>query len=360
MRQYYKPMLANSAAAPFTSRDWIFEIKWDGIRAISYVDNELSVRSRNGKEMKDKFPELEELKSVAMNTVLDGEIVVMQEKRPDFQTLLERSRATSIRDAQYIASSVPVTYVVFDILEKDGERLASLPLVERKRILRERVKDGKYVVLSVFVEEDGDTYYKEAIKRGVEGIVAKKKDSPYESGVRSKNWLKVKKVQTCDCVIFGYTKGEGFREGTFGALILGLYDNKTPVFVGKVGTGFSDSTMRTLLEAFEELKAGKETLAGVDVQEEITWLKPELVCEVAYQNLTKEGKLRMPRFHGLRPDKIPTECTLDQVKQSGLSDTAQRETSPSHRSQKVSQRLPAVEPSSYRNTMQEDSTMTCD
>jgi DNA ligase D-like protein (predicted ligase)/DNA ligase D-like protein (predicted 3'-phosphoesterase) len=320
MRQYYKPMLGNPAKEPFVSKDWIFEVKWDGIRAVSYVNTELSIRSRNGKELKDKFPELAELKDIAMNTVLDGEIIVMQDKKTDFQTLLERSRVTSDRDAQYMSKSFPATYVIFDILEKDGQSIIQLPLIERKAILKDRVRDGIHVVQSVFVEEDGETYYEEAIKRGVEGIVAKKKDSQYEPGIRSNNWLKIKKILSCDCVIFGYTKGRGSRERTLGALILGLYDDKTPIYVGKVGTGFPESTMRTLLEAFEGLRTEKETLQEVDVPEEITWLRPELVCEVVYQNLTKDGKLRMPRFRGLRTDKTPSECTTDQVKQTSLTE----------------------------------------
>jgi bifunctional non-homologous end joining protein LigD len=219
-----------------------------------------------------------------------------------------------------MSKSFPATYVIFDILEKDGESIIHLPLIERKAILRDRVRDGKYVVLSVFIEEDGQAYYDEAIKRGVEGIVAKKKDSQYEPGIRSNNWLKIKKVLSCDCIIFGYTKGQGSREKTLGALILGLYDNKTPVFVGKVGTGFSESTMKMLLGAFEGLRTEKETLQKVDVPEEITWLRPELVCEVEYQNFTKDGRLRMPRFRGLRPDKTPIECTTDQVKHSSLTE----------------------------------------
>jgi bifunctional non-homologous end joining protein LigD len=320
MRKYYKPMLGTPATEPFTSKDWIFEIKWDGIRAISYVDAEVSIKSRNGKELKDKFPELEELRNIARNTVLDGEIIVMKDKRTDFQTILERSRAPTKRDAQYMAKSYPATYVIFDILEKDGHQLISLPLIERKRILSDQVKEGKHVVLSVFVEGDGVAYYREAVKRGVEGIVAKKKGSPYELGVRSNNWLKIKKVLSCDCVIFGYTKGQGFRKGTFGALILGLYSNKTPVFIGKVGTGFSETTIKALLEAFEELKTDRETLEDVDVPQEITWLKPKLVCEIVYQNLTKDGKLRMPTFHGLRLDKTPAECTINQVKQGSLEE----------------------------------------
>jgi DNA ligase D-like protein (predicted ligase) len=316
MRQYYKPMLAQTAAKPFSSKDWLFEIKWDGIRAISYVDTDLSIRSRYGKELKRNFPELNELVALARNTVLDGEIVVIREGKPDFQTLLERSRSTSTRDVEYLAARFPAIIVVFDMLEKDGKPLLALPLIERKHLLKEYVKDGKNVVLSEFVEEQGEAYYSASLKHGLEGIMAKQKDSPYEPGVRSHNWLKMKHLLTCDCAIFGYTQGKGSREQMFGALILGLYEEGRPVYVGKVGTGFSEALMELLMKAFSELKVKTKTLQNVDVPEKITWLKPDLVCEVAYQAVTKDGKLRMPRFHGLRTGKSPRECTLDQIKPS--------------------------------------------
>jgi DNA ligase D-like protein (predicted ligase)/DNA ligase D-like protein (predicted 3'-phosphoesterase) len=311
-------MLAQTAEAPFTSKDWIFEIKWDGIRAISYVDEELSIRSRNDKELKYNFPELEELRDVTKNVVLDGEIVVMMEGKADFQTLLERSKATSTRYIEDAARKFPATYVVFDILEKDGKPLIDLPLVDRKRILKEYVREGKHVAISMFVEEHGEAYYEAALKKGVEGVMAKRKDSTYKPGLRSHDWLKIKKTMSCDCVIFGYTLGEGKRADTFGALILGLYDEHKPAYVGKVGTGFSDSDLTLLTKVFGELKVQEKTLEGVDAPVEITWLMPKLVCEVTYQTVTKEGRLRMPRFQRLRADKAAVECTLDQIRQEPL------------------------------------------
>jgi DNA ligase D-like protein (predicted ligase)/DNA ligase D-like protein (predicted 3'-phosphoesterase) len=316
MRPYYKPMLARSAEAPFNSKDWIFEVKWDGIRAISYINDEVAIRSRNQKELKDNFPELSELKGLARNVVLDGEIAVVKDGKSDFQTLIERSRATRTSDIAYMAQQFPVSYVIFDILEKDRKTLVDLPLTERKRILQETLREGKRVVISVFVEDEGEIYYKEALKSGMEGMIAKKKDSRYEPGVRSANWLKVKKLLTCDCAIFGYTAGEGKRKETFGALILGLYDGNQPVYVGKVGTGFSEATSKQLMEIFKRIVSGQKTLEGVDVPEKITWVKPELVCEIIYQIVTKDNKLRMPRFQSLRTDKNPLECTLDQIRQN--------------------------------------------
>ncbi len=318
MKRLYKPMLAQPTDAAFTSKDWIFEIKWDGIRAISYISNGLSVQSRNGKELKYNFPELEELKTLANDVVLDGEIVVMREGKADFQTLLERANTVNPRDIEYMSSQFPATYVVFDILEKDGRPLVDLPLTERKTMLTEHVKKGKHVVFSLFVEEAGEAYYEAALEKGIEGIIAKKKSSSYQLGIRSSNWLKIKKVASCDCVIFGYTKGQGAREETFGALLLGLYDNGKAVYVGRVGTGFTEKSMALLLKAFNPFEVGEKTLAGVDILEQITWLKPELVCEVGYQSVTKEGKLRMARFRGLRGDKKPLECSIDQIRQNDL------------------------------------------
>jgi DNA ligase D-like protein (predicted ligase)/DNA ligase D-like protein (predicted 3'-phosphoesterase) len=320
MRQHYKPMLAQQAKGPFTSKDWIFEIKWDGIRAISYINNNLSIRSRNDKELRYNFPELQELKNLANNIVVDGEIVVVREGKADFQSILERRQATSTQDIENRMPLDPTTYVVFDILEKDGEPLIGLPLMERRRILSQRLKESEHVALSIFVEEQGEAYYEIALRKGMEGVMAKRKDSLYFPGVRSNDWLKIKKILTCDCAIFGYTTGEGSRGQTFGALILGLYDSGKPVYVGKVGTGFSRNDLQLLANTFNGLETEEKTLEGVDVLQKITWLKPQLVCEVVYQTVTRGSKLRMPRFQRLRADKTPPECTLEQIMKSNLEE----------------------------------------
>lgn len=316
----YKPMLAKEAEKPFSSKDWIFEIKWDGYRAIAYVNDEVSLRSRNGKELIDNFPELSELKQLASNVVLDGEIVVVKNGKADFQALQERGKAVKESEIQAGTLRQPAQYVVFDVLEKDGKSLVNLPLLERKKILKASVKEGEHVVLSDFVEEKGEDYYKVALERGIEGVMAKRKDSAYQQGLRTGDWLKFKKLQSCDCVVFGYTMGTGARARSFGALILGLYDGKTPVFVGKVGTGFKEKTLQELMEAFKSLETDKKPFEPTNVHEEITWLKPKLVAEVYYQVVTNDGKLRMPRFRGLRKDKSPSECTVGQLSKGELSE----------------------------------------
>lgn len=317
MKHHYRPMLAQTAKAPFDSEDWIFEVKWDGIRAISYVDDELSIRSRNDKELKDNFPELDELKTLTRNVVLDGEIIVIKEGKADFQAVLERAKVT--RGYEIEAKRTPVTYVVFDIIEKEGKPLLESPLMQRKETLEQNLKEGKHVLISLYVDKEGRAYYEAALEKGVEGIIAKKKDSHYEPGVRSNNWLKIKKLATCDCVIFGYTKGEGSRSETFGSLVLGLYETGKPVFVGKVGTGFSQDDLKSLVNAFKKLETKERTLpADIVIEGEVVWLEPKLVCEVEYQTVTRDGKLRMARFRTLRLDKETEECTTDQIKPERL------------------------------------------
>ena len=312
-RHIYRPMLAKVAEEAFSDKDWVFEVKWDGFRAIAYVEEPFSLKSRNEKELKQNFPELQELKKLASNIVVDGEIIVMREGKPDFQSLLERGQAVSTGEIQRQESRAPAVYIVFDILEKDGKPLTKLPLMERKAILKGSLREGSNVLLCDFIEEKGEAYFQLALEKGLEGVVAKKKDSEYEEGLRTGSWLKIKKLKMCDCVIFGYTRGTAVRAKTFGALLLGLYDKAgKPVYVGKVGTGFTQQTIGVLSDKFEKIKtavAPFEPEAG-DV---VTWLEPNLVCEVAYQVLTRDMRLRMARFKRLREDKLPSECTLDQV-----------------------------------------------
>ncbi len=311
--RFYRPMLAKSAEEPFSGSGWIFEVKWDGFRALAYVEQPFTLRSRNGKELKQNFPELNQLTGLASNVVLDGEIVVMENGAPDFQTLLKRGQAVSEGEIRRQTQQHAAVYIVFDILEKDGDPLTQLPLTERKAILQRTVKEGSNVLLCDFIEEKGEAYFELALQKGLEGVVAKRKDSQYEEGLRTGSWLKIKKLKTADCVIFGFTHGQNVRSETFGALLLGVYDqNGQPVYVGKVGTGFSEAVLHSLMDKFGEIKS--DTAAFTPEQGDVvTWLKPKLVCEVAYQVLTSDGKLRMARFKRLRDDKKPEQCTLDQL-----------------------------------------------
>ncbi len=244
--------------------------------------------------------------------MVDGEIVVMREGKPDFQSLLERGKAVSSGEIQRQSSRVPAVYIVFDILEKDGKSLTKLPLMERKAVLKESLREGSNVLLCDYIEEKGEAYFQSALEKGLEGVVAKRKDSQYEEGLRTGSWLKIKKLKTCDCVIFGYTKGSESRGATFGALILGVYDEGKPVYLGKVGTGFTQEMIRILTGKFEKIRTDAAPFKP-EAGDVVTWLEPRLVCEVAYQVLTRDIRLRMARFKRLRDDKPPEQCTLDQV-----------------------------------------------
>ena len=323
-RHIYKPMLAKVAPDAFTDKNWIFEIKWDGFRAIAYVEKPFSLKSRNEKELKQNFPELEELTRLGSNIVVDGEIIVMHEGKPDFQTLLERGQAVSKGEIERQTRRAPVTYIVFDILEKEGKPLTKLPLMERKKILKDSLKEGDRVLLCDYIEEKGEAYFKLVLEKGLEGVVAKQKDSCYEEGLRTGSWLKIKKLKTCDCVIFGYTKGEQSRGKTFGALVLGLYDNGKPVYVGKVGTGFTEQMLGILIDKFEKIKTDVEPFRP-ESGDRVTWLEPKLVCEVAYQVATRDMRLRMARFKRLRDDKSPSECTIDQIMENKKMDNTASE-----------------------------------
>ena len=226
----YLPMLARPAPAPFSGDDWLFEIKWDGVRAIATVDATLSLRSRNDTELAGQFPELTELLTLAPGTVLDGEIVVMNGGKPDMQALLRRLQAGLPGPGM-----APVTYIVFDILERDGKPLTALPLFLRRKQLEAAVREGTHVVLSEPVKGRGEDYYRAAVAQGLEGVMAKRKDSPYKPGIRSGMWLKIKAQKSCDCVIAGYTPGRGAGARPLGPSSLGC--TRTASWSRSAGSG---------------------------------------------------------------------------------------------------------------------------
>ncbi len=311
--RFYKPMLAKPVEEAFSDAGWIFEVKWDGFRALAYVEEPFSLKSRNGNELKQNFPELASLAELASNVVLDGEIVVMQNGVPDFQALLKRGQAVSEGEIRRQTQQHPAVYIVFDVLEKNGDPLTQLSLTERKAVLQRSLKEGSNVLFCDFIEEKGQDYFNLVLHKGLEGVVAKRRDSLYEEGLRTGSWLKIKKVKTADCVILGYTRGENVRSETFGALLLGVYGKKGQlVYVGKVGTGFSEATLHSLMDKFSEIKTDNVAFTP-ESGDMVTWLKPKLVCEVAYQVVTVDVKLRMARFKRLRDDKKPEQCTLDQL-----------------------------------------------
>lgn len=316
----YQPMMARTAERAFNDPDWLFEVKWDGIRAIAYVEEDVSLRTRNGNEIITKFPELSELSDLAFNVVLDGEIVILTEGLPDFQAVASRNQQQSTRDIRAQAAKRPATYIVFDILEADGVSLIDQPLHERLELLETHLRQGRHVVRSQPIREYGIEYYEAVLQKNLEGIIAKRRDSSYHPGARSPDWLKIKQVKTCDCVVFGYTEGTGSRASTFGALLLGLYDGDKPVYVGRVGTGFSDEDLQNISSRLEPMHVDHSWFDEEDIPRDSKWVEPSLVAKIGYQEVTRDQRLRAPRFQGFRNDKPAPLCSINQIRPQRLEE----------------------------------------
>lgn len=303
-----KPMLA-FPSEPFDSKDYIFEIKYDGTRCISYISKDTWIfLNRRGFFFQNRYPEFKKINEwiKASKVILDGEIVILDKGKPNFKFLQEREQTNELR-ANILADIMPATYYIFDILHLDGKDLVDLPLIERKKILGEIVKENERVKIVGFVEEKGKELFEFAKKEGLEGIMAKQKESVYEQR-RSWSWRKIKTLKTADVVILGYTKGEGERD--LGAIIVGAYLNGKLVCLGKVGTGFDKQEIEHI-EEFARQNPGEKVC-----EDEAVWCKPKLVCEVRFMEITPDYKLRAPAFIRFREDKSPEDCDLSDVIES--------------------------------------------
>ena len=316
------PMLATSAAKAFDSPDWLFEIKWDGYRAVAFIENgRVRLVSRSQNDLTTQFSELGRLPQFvkAERAVLDGEIVALDEEgRPSFSLMQQRTGFQPGKRHLPRREGVPVVYYAFDLLYLDGLDLRRVPLEQRKQMLQERIVAGGVVQFSDHYAEKGLALFEAAKQRGLEGIVAKKRSSRYEEK-RSSDWLKIKITQRQECVIGGYTDPEGSRE-YFGALVLGLYDSQSRlVHVGQVGTGFDQKLLKEIFERLQPLKTKQNPFYGeIGGLKKVQFVRPELVAEIKYAEWTHETaeggtKLRAPVFMGLRADKSAAECRLEEA-----------------------------------------------
>ena len=305
-----RPMLA-VAAAPFSHRDFLYEIKWDGYRCLAYLQDGTLLRSRNGKDLTAAFPELSRLDALVrgLPALLDGEIVVLSDHGPDFAALQERG---SLRRAGHVApaaAKLPAVYVAFDILYHRGNPVMGRPLKERKQILHEAVTPARHLAVADFVYAEGESYYAAAVASGLEGVMAKRLDGPYLPGRRSALWRKIRAVRSTDAVICGYEPGTGSR--LLASLILGAYDGGRLAYIGRVGTGFTEAEAAALHHVLEKLRVAAPPVAVPERRlRRPQWVQPLLVCTVNYAALTRDGRLRHPSFQGLRTDKSPEECVL--------------------------------------------------
>jgi bifunctional non-homologous end joining protein LigD len=303
-----KPMLATLVDEPFDDEDWVYEVKWDGYRALGFVNGgNVELLSRNYKSFNDKFyPILNALKSWEMDIVVDGEILVLNEKGISNFGDLQNWRSEA--DGELV-------YYIFDVLWYNGKSLVDLPLLQRQAILKEVIpSDDDRIRLSKVFAVSGIEFYKASERMGLEGIIAKKANSSYSSGLRSKEWLKIKVHKRQEVVIGGYTLNNDSSK-LFSSLLLGVFDNGKLKYVGKVGTGFNDQAQKEMMEQFKPL-ISKNTPFDEEPDynkpsrfrpnpphAKATWLKPELVCEVAFAEVTSDGVFRHPSFQGMRIDK---------------------------------------------------------
>lgn len=305
LTSFIKPMKASpSDLQPFDSKDWVFEIKWDGYRAIAEIKKTGNrLYSRNGLTFDKAYPKVcEALKAIKKDAVIDGEIVVYDgHGKPSFQNL-QNYRNTD---------RYPIQFIVFDIIELQGKNLTGLSLLERKEILKKLIPKSTVVLYCDHVEEHGKALWGELLKMDLEGMIAKKKKSKYSPGKRSSDWLKIKNIKTQEAIIVGYTSPKGTRN-YFGSLILAVRYKKKLVCIGNVGTGFTE---RILKDIYGKLKKIERTTSPLDVPIKQTadmfWVDPEFVCNITYGEITKDGIVRHPVFQGLRIDKSPNEVTAD-------------------------------------------------
>jgi bifunctional non-homologous end joining protein LigD len=316
------PMLAVSIDKPFDGPDWLFEIKWDGYRAVAFIDNgKVRLVSRNQNELTARYPELKDLaKSVKAKTViLDGEVVALDDQgRPSFSLMQQRTGFRPGGRRGPTNAGVPVLYYAFDLLYLDGYDWRKLPLEERKKKLASILISGDSLRFSDHYERKGITLFEMAKEKGLEGILAKKRDSIYQER-RSSEWLKIKIRHRLEAVIGGYTPPEGSR-ANFGSVVLGLYDKQGHlIHIGQAGSGFNQSSLAEIWKMLKARETKQKPFYGeVEALRKVLWVKPELVAEIEYAEWTEGAsggtgpKLRAPVFLGLRDDKEPKECRLEE------------------------------------------------
>ena len=311
-----RPMLAMLADVPFSHPEWSFEPKLDGIRALALLSHgRARLLSRRGNEITLQYPSLvqEVAEQPADGLVLDGEIVALDESgHPSFERLQQRMNLTREPDIRHAEVEVPVIYYVFDLLHLDGFDLRLARLEDRQSLLDAVVAPSSALALLARFREEGNIAFQAAVAQGFEGVVAKRLDSVYEPGRRSRNWLKVKAVLSDDFVIGGFNPGKGVRAESFASLLVGQYDTrKQLVYAGNIGTGFGDRLLRELRTRLDSRRAPDSPFGESPRREAGTvWVRPELVAEVKFAERTSQGRLRAPVFMRLRPDKSPAEAVM--------------------------------------------------
>jgi bifunctional non-homologous end joining protein LigD len=307
-------MLATAGALPPPAEQdrWAFEMKWDGVRAVVYVaGGAMRVLTRNDREVLASYPELRGLAEQlgSRDVVLDGEVVAFDEAgRPSFGQLQQRMHVQ--RPTRALQDATPVSYLAFDLLRLDGRSLLGEPYEQRRAALESLALAGPRWGTPPAFEGDGQEAVEVSRSQGLEGVIAKRRGSPYEPGRRSRDWVKVKHARMQEVVLGGWKPGEGRRRGQIGSLLLGVYHDGGLVYAGHVGTGFTARTLDDLAARLAPLERPTPPFADEVPRphaKDARWVEPVLVGEVVFTEWTREGRLRHPSWRGLRPDKAPGE-----------------------------------------------------
>ena len=312
-----EPMLARAGRMPREESAYGFEVKWDGVRAIAHVDSgRLTLTGRNGTDFTPRYPEVRELADDqgSRRLVLDGEVVAFDsDGRPSFERLQSRMHLGSDSAVRRRMRDIPVTYVIFDVLWLEGHSTLSLPYRDRRKLLAELDLSGPSWRSPAHREGDGAALKAASEEQGLEGIVAKRLDSPYEPGRRSGAWIKIKNHCVQEFVVGGFTPGGGSRSTSLGALAVGVHGpgESGLRYAGKVGTGFTEATMGVLLRELEAVRSTESPFEGRKPPKDTIFVKPCLVARVEFREWTKAGTLRAPSFKGLVPDADPASVVRE-------------------------------------------------
>lgn len=297
------PMLISEMQDPFDSPDYIYEIKWDGIRCVSYLSDKADMRNKRNKLMTPIFPELENLhKQVKTKCILDHELLVLKNGVPDFYEVQKRSLMTNSFKIQLAADRYPASIIAYDILYYKDREITMLPLMERKKYLEDVVQENNLISVSRYIENDGIKLFELVKAKSLEGIVAKRKDSLYWQGKKTKDWIKCKVMSTEDCIICGYI----LKANNMTSLVLGQYDGDALIYRGHVTLGAS---LRILNQHKYEIIDYSPFGYVPEGNNGAVWLKPELVCIVESMPSEKDS-FRQPVFKGIRDDKLAIECKI--------------------------------------------------
>jgi bifunctional non-homologous end joining protein LigD len=295
---------------------WALEMKWDGIRAIATISHgEVRFATRNGIDVTNTYPDLSALADqVSGDAILDGEIVALNKAgRPDFGLLQQRMGLTRKSDVDPAIRQVPVHFMVFDILAADGKPVIGLPYDERRELLGAKVRATRRIQVPPAFHGDVEAAMKSSRELGLEGVMAKKRDSTYAAGRRSRAWIKIKHHRTQEVIIGGWRPGKGRRADGVGSLLMGIPSADGLVYVGRVGTGFGERELAGLMARFEKLERATTPFFEMPRAEaaDARWITPSLVGEVEFAEWTPTDKLRQPSWRGWRPDKSPKDVTKE-------------------------------------------------